>query len=96
MGLRLSRTWQVWLQSRQGRARSGWPARTQGDQAGVGDLGPGHLDQVGVPRPTGPGSAASGSTTLPCRTTGTRAGGRARMARHSSRLVAGGVWASGR
>ena len=49
MGLRLSRTWQVWLQSRQGRARSGWPARSMGDQAGVGDLRPGHLDQVGHP-----------------------------------------------
>ena len=49
IGLRLSRTWQAWLQRMQGRTREPSAAADQRHQAGFGDLGPGHLDQVGGP-----------------------------------------------
>ena len=48
-GLRLSRTRQAWLHRMQGRTRSDSPAPHQADQAGLGDLRPGHLHQVGHP-----------------------------------------------
>ncbi len=46
IGLRTSRTWQVWLQRRHGRIRSGVAGRDLGHQVRVGDLGPRHLDAV--------------------------------------------------
>ena len=43
-GLRASRTWHVWLQRVHGRIRSGVAGAQLGDEVGVGDLGPRHLD----------------------------------------------------
>ena len=45
IGLRASRTWHVWLHRVHGRIRSGCAGAQLGDEVGIGDLGPGHLDR---------------------------------------------------
>ncbi len=95
-GLRLSRTRQAWLHRMHGRTVGATAVADLGHQAGVGDLGPGHLDQVGGAvgqRAIRPWSGRPRSPAAP------RGPGRrrpARIAAHSSRLTPAGVWASGR
>ena len=67
----------------------------QPDQSGLGDLGPGHLDEV-ADAVVGGGLRPTGSTTLPWSTTSARPEAACRMCRHRSRLKPAWVWASGR
>ena len=78
IGLRLSRTRQVWLHRMQGRIRSGVPARSLATRSASAICA-----RVISTRSAAPASsaacAAAGSTTLPCRTTGTAPASAARI-----------------
>ena len=72
-GLRTSRTWQVWLQRVHGRIRAGAPARSLATRSGSAICArvistPAHRARSSPPSTA---SASPGSTTLPCRITGT-------------------------
>ena len=99
IGLRLSRTWQVWLHSTQGRIRSGCPARTLATRSASASCARVISTASAMPSATAR-SAISTSTIEPCAATTTRSPATARTAsrieRVSSRLNPGAVWPSGR
>ena len=95
MGLRTSRTWQVWLHRRHGRTRSGAPAATLATRSGSAIWARVISTASHTPLATAP-IAWTGSTTEPCSTTATRSGTAARTSRHRSRLKPSGSWWSGR
>ena len=85
-----SRTSKWRLDSVHGLIRSGAPARTWATRSGSAISA--RVISTSAHRPSSRAAwAIAGSTTLPCNTTGTSADTTA----HSSRLIPGGVWASG-
>ena len=98
IGLRASRTWHVWLQRVHGRIASAVAGAQLGDEVGVGDLGPRHLDAVARAGSSSPSahSAWPTSTIEPCRNTGTSTGAPPIDAGTASMLNPVGSWKSGR
>ena len=98
-GFRLSRTWQTWLHSTQGRTWSGTPSRSL-DTRSVSAIWARVISTASATPSATAHWAWPASTTDPCSTTGTRPSVRpdtaARTARQTSTLKPGAVWPSGR